>query len=73
MKWTKEPPYKQGWYWNKIGRFEVTDSDLVYVVWSDRKKRFVGLDVDSLEYVDLNYFGDCEWFGPIEPPEEEHD
>ena len=56
MKWTKEKPTEEGWYWKR----DYNGIDIVFVRWYARK-----LCITNWEIPD-----DVEWAGPIPEPKE---
>ena len=62
LKWTKELPTQEGWYWNKeinykpeCVKVDITANGEFYVLYDE-------------EMQNVKRFGG-EWYGPIEPPE----
>lgn len=69
MKWTKELPKEDGWYWRKmncgcIDMIEVSTSKVGSNISKLRSYECMGLDT-SLKLENLDY--ECV-YGPIEPP-----
>lgn len=58
LKWTKELPTKEGYYWlrynDECGVIEIEDGHV---------NEFC--DTNSLN---VRNYSNCEWYGPIEPP-----
>ncbi len=66
MKWTKEKPSGQGWYWWKRDPYVTASIEHIYVGRTDGAlfmylPRGAGVAVDRLP---------GEWAGPIQEPEE---
>lgn len=64
LRWTKENPTKEGWYWYRKDSSSVANN-IVRVSWSQEKNCLVG-NV-WLSQFDVKEFGG-EWAGPIEEP-----
>lgn len=68
MKWTKEPPYREGWYWIKLFfefRTEIRIVNVQYLVTGSNELYFT--DGDGIYDVDHT---SAEWSGPIPEPED---
>lgn len=70
MKWTRDMPTGGGWYWvRRSRRVLVKDSFLVWVR-HDLKYVYSTDDFASLEHANnLDNYADCEWAGPLAPPQ----
>lgn len=62
LKWTKDPPTKEGWYWV---RFVESQRWPAMVIHHASEGRTVFPRQDSKSYLK---FPDAEWAGPLEPP-----
>lgn len=71
LKWTTDLPTQEGWYWIKRKEREILQVSSIEMVevseWLDDKLlvTFTGNE-EALEACEVK---DCEWYGPIEPPE----
>ena len=68
LKWTKKPPYKEGWYWVKMV-FEFSDvKRIVYVqeLFGGSTGTLYFTDGDAIFNVE---YANAEWAGPIPEPE----
>ena len=69
LKWTKEPPQEEGWYWIKLFYEFNTEKRIVYV------QELVTGSIGALYFTDGDGIFDverapAEWAGPIPEPEE---
>ena len=65
MKWTSEPPKKDGWYWLKANHF------YLQCVWFEMFATGPRISVCGTDvYYYLHDFSNAQWAGPIPEPEE---
>jgi len=71
MKWTYEIPKEKGWYWIKEEQKEI---DVIYlndIMYFDGVHFNPGNEYNECGPGDVLFeelYGDCQWYGPIEPP-----
>lgn len=74
VKWTKETPTEEGWYWARI-RARIREINQVQIVYV-----FIGIHkLDEVTFITLHGYGSethekradrvSDWFGPIVEPE----
>ena len=69
MKWTKEKPKEDGYYWLKREGKNTTIVD-IYDVPNDPTLAFFGSDM-CISMEELEELKSSEWYGPLKPPEDE--
>ena len=76
LKWTKEPPQEEGWYWIKLFYEFNTEKRIVYVqelvTGSIGALYFTdgdGIFTDGESIIDVEHVS-AEWAGPIPEPED---
>lgn len=81
-KWTYEIPKKKGWYWIKEESLIIAPADeeqekidityLEDIIYFDGVHFNPGNELNECGPEDALFeelYGDCQWYGPIEPPE----
>lgn len=70
LKWTKELPTKEGYYWfkNQVGEYEIVEIEIakdgkIWVWWFGTDDCQLAI---SEKHAKCSWIG--EWYGPIEPP-----
>jgi len=67
LKWTKDLPTKEGWYWHRYYFDELMFMEPLRVIVDEEP--FYCERPGVYDYTDLIEFEGDEWYGPIEPPE----
>jgi hypothetical protein len=59
--WSKDAPQKEGYYW--VTALRGQPGEIIYylnsLIWQFKNDKAI----------DIDYFEDCWWFGPLESPE----
>lgn len=64
IKWTKELPTKEGFYWVK----DEYGATIIGIEYDDCLKRLVSYDIGWDCYVELDSYPNSEWYGPLPLP-----
>lgn len=70
LKWTSDLPTQEGWYWLRMPDSDFKSGayfECVQVFVDEKPFYFSRAGEDG--YVNCEDFSECEWYGPIEPPE----
>lgn len=64
IKWTKELPTEEGFYWVK----DKSGASIIDIEYDDYLKRLVAYEIGWDCHIELSSFTNSEWYGPLIVP-----